>query len=178
MPRSILIFGAIAGLLTAAPLFSFVIFQGAGVGESSQLIGYGVMLAALSLIFVGVKSYRDKAQGGVIKFLPAFLMGLGISAIAGIVYVVGWEITLALTNYAFVDDYSAALLEAARAKGASAAELEAKAAEVAHFAQQYMNPLFRVPITFIEIFPVGVIISLVSALLLRNHRLLPARRAA
>lgn len=175
MLRPILIFEIIAGLLTAAPLFSFIVFQGAGVGENSQLIGYGIMLVALSLIFVAVKSYRDKAQGGVIKFLPAFLMGLGISAVAGFIYVIGWEITLAMTNYAFIENYSASLLEAARAGGASSAELEAKAAEIAHFAQEYRNPLFRLPITFIEIFPVGLLVSLLSALLLRNHRFLPAR---
>ena len=40
------------------------------------------------------------------------------------------------------------------------------------------NPLVRVPITFIEMFPVGVIISLLSALLLRNSRFMPARQAA
>lgn len=178
MLRPILIYGGIAGVLTAAPLFSFIVFEGAGVGENSQFVGYGIMLAALSLIFVALKDYRDRVQGGVIKFLPAFLMGLGISAVAGVIYVIGWEITLALTDYAFIQDYSAALLEAARAKGASAAELEAKAAEVAHFSEEYRNPLFRLPITFIEIFPVGLIISLVSALLLRNHRFLPARRPA
>lgn len=177
MLRTISIYGVIAGLLTAAPLFSFVVFQGANIGESSQFVGYGIMLAAFSLIFVAVKSHRDKVQGGVIKFLPAFLMGLGISVVAGIIYVIGWEITLSLTNYAFIQDYSAALLEAARSKGASAAELEAKAAEVAHFAEQYRNPLFRLPITFIEVFPVGLIISLFSAALLRNSRFLPARPA-
>jgi NADH:ubiquinone oxidoreductase subunit K len=175
MLRPILIFGVIAGVLTAAPLFSFVVFEGAGIGENSQLVGYSIMLAALSLIFVALKTYRDRVQGGVIKFLPAFLMGLGISAVAGVIYVIGWEITLSLTNYAFIEDYSASLLEAARAKGASAAELEAKAAEVAHFAREYRNPLFRLPLTFIEIFPVGLIVSLVSALLLRNSRFLPAR---
>jgi NADH:ubiquinone oxidoreductase subunit K len=175
MLRPILIFGSIAGLLTAAPMFSFIVFQGAGVEENSQLIGYSIMLVALSLIFVAVKSYRDKAQGGVIKFLPALLMGLGMSAVAGCIYVIGWEITLSLTNYAFIEDYSAALLEAARAKGASTAELEAKAAEVAHFALEYRNPLFRLPITFIEIFPVGLLVSLITAALLRNPRFLPVR---
>ncbi len=113
----------------------------------------------------------------MIKFLPAFLMGLGISAVAGLIYVIGWEITLALTDYAFIEHYSASLLEAERVKGASAAELERTAAEIANFGEQYRNPFFRLPMTFIEIFPVGLIVSLISALLLRNARFLPARAA-
>ena len=45
----------------------------------------------------------------------------------------------------------------------------------AAFAKNYANPLYRLPITFVEMFPVGVLISLVSAALLRNSRFLPAR---
>ncbi len=44
------------------------------------------------------------------------------------------------------------------------------------FKAQYANPLFRLPMTFIEIFPVGVLVSLISAAILRNPRVLPARR--
>src|SRR3546814_12654255 len=35
--------------------------------------------------------------------------------------------------------------------------------------------MFRLPMTFVEIFPVGVLVSLVSAAVLRNPRVLPAR---
>lgn len=175
MFRTILTYGVIAGALVAVPMFSHLLLSGGHVGDSSLFIGYAIMLAALSLIFVGTKRYRDKALGGVIKFLPAFLMGLGISAVAGVIYVVGWEITLALTDYAFIEQYAASMLEAERAGGASPAELEAKAAEIAQFARDYRNPLLRLPMTFIEIFPVGLVISLISAALLRNSRFLPAR---
>jgi hypothetical protein len=135
------------------------------------------MILALSLIFVGVKRFRDRALGGVIRFGPAFLMGLAISAVAGVIYVVGWEITLVLTDFRFMDTYTAAAIEAARAKGASPADLEALAAKLEAFRVQYANPFFRLPVTFIEIFPVGVLISLISAALLRNSGFLPARPA-
>jgi hypothetical protein len=45
------------------------------------------------------------------------------------------------------------------------------------FKVQYANPMYRLPMTFVEIFPVGVLVSLVSAGLLRNSRFLPFRRA-
>lgn len=176
MLRTILIYGVIAGLIVAVPMFSLLAADFEHDSwTSSHVFGYGMMILALSMVFVGVKSYRDKIKGGVIKFGQAFLIGLGISAVASVVYVAGWEVTLALTNYAFASEYTAAALEAAQAKGVSGEELEAMRTQYAAFEQMYANPLFRLPMTFIEIFPVGLIISLIAAALLRNPRFLPAR---
>lgn len=174
MLNLILAFGAAAGLLVAIPMCVMVANSEPGSAGHSQLVGYLTMLLALSLIFVGVKRYRDRVQGGVIRFGTAFGLGLGISAVAGVVYMFGWEITLAVTDYAFVETYAAAAVEAKRASGASAAAVAAVAEDMAKFKLQYMNPWFRMPVTFVEIFPVGIIVSLVSALLLRNRRFLPA----
>jgi len=177
MLRTILTFGAIAGLIVAAPMYPLFLAASAhpDVQAFGPLAGYTLMFVALSMVFVGIKSYRDRARGGVIKFLPAFLVGLGISAVAGALYVVGWEITLAATHFNFVDAYSASVIDEARARGASGPELERMSADMEAFKVQYANPLFRLPITFSEIFPIGVVISVISALLLRNSRFLPAR---
>jgi hypothetical protein len=174
MFRLILAFGLAAGVGAALPMCYFAAGSDSAAAHS-YVVGYAVLLLAQSLVFVGVKRYRDRVLGGMIRFLPAFGLGLAISAVAGIVYVIGWEITLAITNYAFVDDYAASAVEAMRASGATAAEVAAVAAKMAEFRLQYMNPLFRMPMTFVEIFPVGVLVSLVSAALLRNSRFLPAR---
>jgi hypothetical protein len=173
--RIILIYGLAAGLAVAVPMCLMVANSGHGSAATSLFAGYLVMVLGLSLVFFGVKRLRDRELGGVIGFVPALLAGLGISAVAGVIYVIGWEITLAMTDYAFIDDYSDAAVEAARAKGAAAAEVEVVIAKMAEFRAQYANPLFRLPVTFIEIFPVGCLISLISAALLRNSRLLPAR---
>jgi hypothetical protein len=175
MSRIILIFGTDAGLIVAVPMCLLVANAEPGSAATSHFTGYLIMLLALSLVFVGVKRLRDRELGGVIRFVPALLAGLGISAVAGVIYVIGWEITLAATDFAFIDSYSSAAIEAARARGASAAEIEAVIARMAEFRQQYENPLFRLPVTFIEIFPVGLVVSLISAALLRNSRFLPAR---
>jgi len=176
MLRTIVIYGLAAGFIVAGFMaLGFAVVGDDGVPEYGHLVGYLTMIVALSLIFVGVKNWRDKALGGVIKFLPAFLIGLGISAVAGVIYVIGWEITLAVTNNAFMNQYVEAAIEAERAKGVTGAELDAFIAQMRGFQEQYRDPLFRLPITFIEIFPVGVVISLISAALLRNSRFLPAR---
>ena len=175
MSRIILIFGLAAGLIVAVPMCLLVANAEPGSAATSHVTGYLIMLLALSLVFFGVKHLRDRELGGVIRFAPALLAGLGISAVAGVIYVIGWEITLAVTDFAFIDSYSNAAVDGARAKGASATEVEAVIAQMNEFRRQYANPFFRMPVTFIEIFPVGLLVSLVSAALLRNSRFLPAR---
>lgn len=178
MLRTILIFGVLAGLVVAVPMMLLMANSNFGDndhGSHSLITGYALMLLAFTMVFVGVKRYRDHALGGVIRFVPALLVGLGISLIASIIYVIGWEITLAATDYAFMADYSAAILEAERAKGVSPEVLAQKAAEMAKMTEDYKNPFYRMPLTFVEIFPVGLLVSLVTAALMRNSRFLPLK---
>jgi hypothetical protein len=170
-------YGLIGGLVVG--LIDFTLFLSLGDTphlEYGMLIGYSVMLIALSAVFLGIKRQRDQDQGGVIRFWPAFGMGLAISFIAGVFYVAAWEASQAISGADFASVYSKAVLDQARAKGASAAELAKMAAEMAQFKLQYANPAWRIPMIFTEIFPVGVLVSLVSALLLRRPGFMPARR--
>ena len=179
MLNRILTYGTMSGLAVGAMLYATTAAPwGMPHGAIGMLIGYTTMLIALSLVFVGIKRQRDDAGGGVIRFWPAFGMGLGISAVAGIFYVLAWELAQATTASGFIDSYVAAMMADKKASGAGAAELARYAAEMNAFKAQYADPLFRLPMTFAEIFPVGVLVSLVSAGLLRNPRFLPARVAA
>jgi hypothetical protein len=177
MLRNILIFGLIGGAIAGAALsFSTIYMQHHTPQSWSMAIGYLMMLVALSTIFIAVKRQRDIDQGGVIRFWPALAMGLGISVIASIIYVVAWEAAQALAHYDFAGDYGRAMVEHARAKGDPAALAKAMA-EAQQFKAQYADPLYRWPMTFAEIFPVGLLVSLISAALLCNSRFMPARRA-
>lgn len=179
MTRRIFIFGAIAGAITIAIMSIGIATAGNephGEGFfSSQVFGYLIMLLALSVIFVAVKSYRDNDRGGYIKFLPAFGMGLGIAAVAGVVYVIGWEIYLAVSGGGFIEDYVAAHIGKMEAAGASAEAIAAEREKMDGMVKMYANPLFRMPITFTEIFPVGLLVALISAAILRKPEVLPAR---
>ena len=90
--------GLIAGVISGGFLFLMMLaFRGVPLQDNQfgALLGYASMLVALSFIFVAIKRQRDVAQGGVIRFLPAFGMGLAISVIAGVIYALAWEVTLA-----------------------------------------------------------------------------------
>jgi len=176
MFRDILKYGLIGGLVVG--IIDFTMFTMAGDDphfENGMLIGYTVMLVALSSVFLGIKHHRDAGLGGVIRFWPAFGMGLAISGIAAVFYVVAWEASQAITHADFIGAYSSAVLAQAHADGKSAKEIAELTIELAKLKVNYANPLWRVAMTFTEIFPVGVLVSLVSALLLRSPRFLPAR---
>lgn len=176
MFKAILSYGLIAGLIAGVLLSATTIGMAGNPPQHGLLLGYTTMLVALSAVFVGIKRYRDNDLGGVIGFWLAFGMGVAMSFIAGILYVVAWEAAVAVTHMDFAGTYSAVLIEQQKSKGVSGAELARFVAEMERFKVQYADPLFRLPMVFIEIFPVGVLVSLVSAGLLRNSRILPARR--
>ena len=179
-PLKIVRFWLPAAIFVAGAVMLVVSPDIVGIEGAALMLGGGLgVVVSNRLHAAGVQGEqdRDKERGGVVKLLPAFLVGLGISAVASLGWIIGWEIVLA-SGF----DYEALMNEMtkrqAAAGGATGAALEQKIAESQAFMKLYMeNPLVRVPITFIEMFPVGVLISLISALLLRNSRFMPARQA-
>jgi len=173
--RYALVYGSLTGLVIILVIMSglFLIPDGSSFSHSLWF-GYLVMLVGTTFIFVGVKRYRDVERGGVIKFGAAFAMGLAIAAAAGVAYVAVWELYLAMTDYKFMDQYIAGIMRARQAAGVSGAALAQEMAKLESMRASYANPLYRIPMTFMEIFPVGFLVALVSALLLRNPKILPA----
>ncbi|HZV39210.1 MAG TPA: DUF4199 domain-containing protein [Pseudoxanthomonas sp.] len=178
MLKKMFAYGAIAGLIAGGVLSALVLAPGehGATGATGMLVGYLTMLVGLSLVFVAIKRHRDDALGGTIRFWPAFALGLGISFVASVIYALAWEAALAISGLDFAGSYANSIIEQQKAKGVSGEALAKLVAEMEQFKASYANPAYRLPMTFTEIFPVGVIVSLVSAAVLRNPRVLPARR--
>ena len=136
--------------------------------ELGELIGYASMILALSTVFFGVKSYRDKQRNGFISFKDAFLNGLIIVLIASVIYVVGWMIYY--PN--FMPDFADQFLQHEQAKlmkeGLAQEVVDRKMAEMKNMMAMYDNPVLMAGLTFLEIFPVGVVVALVSAFILKR----------
>jgi hypothetical protein len=173
MARIILIFGAISGVITILGILATFLLPNA---HGSVWLGYLIMLVALSAILVGVRQYRDQELGGVIRFWPALGVGLGIALVATLAYVLIWEVYMAITHYTFMDNYVASQLAAKKAAGLTGPAYDAFARQMEAMKVQYRNPLFRMLYTAIEIAPVGFVVALVSAALLRFPRFLPAKQ--
>ena len=172
MKKTVFICGLIAGLISTSLYIGLIILGKAGdIDFKNGLIyGYTLMILAFSFIFVGTKITRDKYDGRVISFGKAFRVGLYITLIASTVYVIVWLID----NYFFIPDfaekYSAHVLSELKASGASDAEIAKQTADMANFREMYKNPFFVILMTYVEILPVGIIVSLISAWVLKRKK--------
>jgi hypothetical protein len=136
--------------------------------DTRVYFGYATMILGLSVIFVAVKSYRDNYNHGLITFGKAFRIGLLITLIASTVYVVVWMIDFKWFVPDYFDKYTAGVIADMKAQGATAAEIKAKTIEINNGAQMYKNPLFNALFTYMEIVPVGLVISVIAALILKK----------
>jgi len=169
MKKNVILSGILAGVIVASVmLVSAAKCYSDDNYEGSMILGYGSMLLAFSLIFVCVKNYRDKHNQGFITFGKAFRIGLFISLIASSFYVIAWLIDYYVFIPDFAEKFAQHNLRMAQTSGASTAELAEKAKEMADFKDMYKNPLMVILFTYMEILPVGLVISLLTALVLKR----------
>ena len=81
-----------------------------------------------------------------------------------------WEALYFTVMHDFMDKYAAYVIAKTRASGASDAAIAAKIEELKQFKVMYANPLFNFAMTFIEPFPVGLVMTLISAALLKKKK--------
>jgi len=172
MKKAVFTFGLIAGGIVVAMMFLTVPLHRNGTlnADNGFLVGITTMVVALSAIFFGVRSYRDQQLQGSITFGRALGVGLLISLVASVCYAVGWEINLKLFMTDFVQQMRTAAIAKAQATGATAEKLAEVTRSMDEFEAMYANFVTRFGMTLMEIFPVGVVISLVSALLLKKKQ--------
>ena len=169
MKKVVIVYGIIAGLIvTGMMAFSTGYFCSKGDFEGGMIYGYSAMIIAFSMIFVGVKSFRDKHNGGVINFGKAFKIGLFISLIASTIYVIGWLINYYFFMPDFMDKYAAVMVAKAKSSGMKADELAKTTAYMAKMKEWYKNPLFVILMTYVEILPLALIVTLITSLILKR----------
>jgi hypothetical protein len=168
MKKTVLTFGILSGVVSALMMFGTVFFVDEIGFDKGVFVGYTGIVLSLLFVYFGVRSYRDNQLGGKITFGRAFGAGMLITLISCLFYVVAWEIEYATVFSDFGDKYAAYAMDQARASGAGEAELAAKAAEMADMQRMLDNPVIRPFLIFIEPFPVGVVVALISAAVLRK----------
>jgi len=169
MQKIVLRYGLASGaILVALTSVMLVLYKRRTDFDHSLVIGYSSMVLSFLLVFFGVRSYRDTVAAGAIGFGKAFQVGLLISLITCVMYVLAWEIAYFNFFPDFLDQYSAHVLAKMRATGASEAAIRETSAKLADLAKHYTNPFYNSAVTFMEVFPVGLIVTLVSAAILRR----------
>ena len=168
MKKNVLTYGLIAGLIISVLMDSSLLLANKIGSGHSMLIGYTIMVASFLLIYFGIRSYRDNDLAGQISFGRAFACGFLITLITTVCYVATWEVLYFKFMPHFMDSYWAAQIHHVQASGLDAVTTAAKIAEIQHGQQLYQNPFVNMAYTFIEPLPVGLIITLLSAALLRR----------
>jgi hypothetical protein len=169
MKKNVTVFGLLSGLsISVFMLIATTIFCGRGDYDNSELVGYAGMLAAFTFIFVGIKNYRDKYNNRFISFGQAFRIGLYITLISSTMYVITWLIVYYNFMPDFMDKFADHTINELKEKGASAAEIQEQTAQMNSYKEMYKNPLFVILLTYAEIVPVGLIVSLICAFILKR----------
>lgn len=170
MKKIVLTFGLISGAIMAVLMLANVRFIDRIGFDNGTIVGYTLIVLSFLMVFFGIRSYRENVGGGYISFGRAFSVGILIALIASIVYVVTWEFEYRTWFYDFPEKFTAYEIEKARASGASAEEVAKKSAEMNSMFDLYRGNIFaRAAFTFIEPFPVGLLITPIAALVLRRR---------
>jgi hypothetical protein len=172
MKKTVLTFGLIAGLIISVLMGGSMLLAnkiGASTnGHNGMVLGYTMMVASFLLVYFGIRSYRDNTLGGQISFGRAFACGILITLITCACYVVMWEIVYFNFLPHIMDSYFNAQIHKVQSSGLDPATTAARVAEIQRSQQLYQNPFVNMAYTFMEPLPVGLIITLISAAILRR----------
>ena len=169
MNKTVLTYGLIAGLIVTVMMW-LTLGSGEHDFDNGLWIGYTTMVVAFSTIFFAVKTFRDKQNEGVITFGKAFRMGLYITLIASTMYVASWMVLSATSDHDYMADYYEHTKAELEASGLPQAEMDAELQKMRDMTALYNNNIaVKIGFTYTEILPVGLLISLLCAGLLKRR---------
>ena len=177
MKKTVLTFGLIAGVMISVLMGGNLLIANKIGSGHSLVLGYTTMVASFLLVYFGIRSYRDNALAGEISFGRAFACGILITLITCACYVAMWEVVYFNFLPHFMDSYFAAQIHKVQSLGLDPAATAARVAAIEHSQQLYQNPLVNMAYTFMEPLPVGLIITLISAAVLRRKAPVEPRAA-
>ncbi|MFN0214934.1 MAG: DUF4199 domain-containing protein [Saprospiraceae bacterium] len=170
MKQTILRYGLYSGACAALLMISTGLYYRSNPDfEYGAYFGYAGILLCMLFVYFGVRSYREQVNGGVLSFGKGLQIGLLIAIISCVCYVLAWMVVYETIMPDFMDKYIQDTLTKMQESGASSMEIEQKTKEMMQFKEMYKNPLTRFGLTFLEPFPVGLLVSLVSAAILRKR---------
>ncbi len=168
MKKTVLTFGLLSGAVMAAMMLAALPFENKLSNGKAEILGYTTIVLAALLIYFGVRSYRENVSGGQLTFGRGFTVGILIALISSACYVGTWEIVNYYFMPDFADKYAAHMVEQQKAAGASQKEIDETTKKMQEFKESYKNPVYNIAMTFMEPFPVDLVVTLISAALLRK----------
>lgn len=169
MKRNVLIFGSIIGVFLVAHIMYMVhLIYNKPDFQSNDVLGYIFLFGVFSLVFFGVRNYRNKELNGFISLGKAFKTGALIALLASTIYMVFWLFYYYLYVPDFLEKYIEHVMLEATREGAMEAELAAKSEQMDQFSALYQGPFMVALITYMEVLPIGLVVAFVSSLILKK----------
>jgi hypothetical protein len=167
MKKTVLTFGLISGAVSSLMMLGTIPFMHRIGFDHGLVVGYTAIVLSFLLVFFGIRSYREQA-GGAITFGRAFNVGILITLISCVFYVATWQLIYFKLQPGFMERWAAYAVEKVRANGGTPEAVEASRRQMRSFKEAYDNPLTNAAYTFIEPFPVGLLVTVISAAALRR----------
>lgn len=124
--------------------------------HTMEVIGYLSILLSLSFVFFGIRAYRDEKNCGQITFGKALRVGMAITCFPSIaigLYII-WLFTFRSKEFM---EYAMKSMD------------EAGRQQMQEHMVLYGNPFFQGLVMFLTVFIIGLVISIISALLLKRQ---------
>ncbi len=174
MRKIVIVYGLIAGAIIVCLMLTLVSFVDSGrvSFDNGEYFGYGSMIVALSMVFFGIRSYRDNQNSGSIGYWKGVQVGLLITLVASLMYAGGWEAYLQANpglRDGFIQKYTDHQVGKLKEQGAPQEEIDGLTNQMKTMGELYKNPAVRFGMTLMEILPVGILVTLISAGLLRRR---------
>jgi hypothetical protein len=167
MKKHVWIFGIIPGICWLV-LQLFVIHQMYTNPdlETNDFLGFTAMILIFSLIFFGIRDYRNKKLGGIISFGKALKTGVLMALVATLVYVVVWMFYYHLLVPDFLDVYKQFVLD----------NEMMDPERIEGLMVWYKNPFGMILLTAFEVLPIALLVALISAAVLKKKKKVEANQ--
>lgn len=168
MKKTVLTFGLISGAIMMVMMLATLPFMNRIGFNKGLIVGYTTIVLSFMLVFFGIRSYRENVGGGQITFSRAFAVGILITLISSAFYVMTWEI-IYFGVPGFADQFATMCAEHIKNSGYSPERMQVELEKMKNLKPLLDNPFFNAALTFTEPFPIGLIITLISAAILRKR---------
>lgn len=168
MKKTVLTYGLLSGAVVALLVFTIMPNVYRFGFDYGLILGYTTIVLSLLLVPFGIRSYRENAGGGQITFERALAVGLLITLISCVCYVLAWEVVYYTFLPDFCEKYAAYAIAKAEVAGATPQALEETRTQMKDMKVMLDNPLIFAAVGMTEPLPVGLVITLLSAIVLRK----------
>ncbi len=167
--KTVLTYGLASGAVTSTLMLAANSLLASKRLATSDFIGYSSIVLMGLIVFFGIRSYRQNVGEGRMTFLQGFGVGVGITLISCTLYLATFQLLFYELRPGIEETYAECMIERARRSGASDAEIIETTKQARRIVGLLRNPWSNIALTLLEPLPMGLVLTTVSAAILRKR---------